>query len=110
MIREKVVEGNVYELQAASTCRPFVASVALYSSVNQGVAVPISASGLIGLQPLRSMTHVGKGSRQIRSVPSEEGLALRNVLRVCVDFVPALDQASGITLRFSRPASRVVFV
>lgn len=109
MIREKVVEGNVYELQCRAVSRS-VASVTLYSSVNQGVAVPISASGLKGLQPLRSMTHVGKGSRQIRSVPSEEGLALRNVLRVCVDFVPALDQASGISLRCSRPVSRVVFV
>ena len=75
----------------------------LYSSVSQGVGVPISASGLIGLQPLWRMTHVGKGSRQIRSVPLEEGLALRVVLRVCVGSVFLLDQASGASLRI--PAS-----
>ena len=67
----------------------------LYSSVSQGVAVPISASGLIGLQPLWRMTHVGKGSRQIRSVPLEKGLALRVVLRVCVGSVLWLDTVSG---------------
>ena len=49
------------------------------------------------------MTQLGKGSRYILSVASEEGLALRNVQRVCVEFDPALDQASGIPLRFSRP-------
>ena len=59
-------------------------------SVGQGVTVPISASGLKGLQPLRSMTHVGKGSRQARSVTSGEGLALRNVLCVCAGFVHML--------------------
>ena len=60
-------------------------------SVGQGVTVPISASGLKGLQPLRSMAHVGKGSRQARSVTSGEGLALRNVLCVCAGFVHALE-------------------
>ena len=39
--------------------------------------VPESASGLKGYQPLWSLSHVGKGSRQNRSVPLEKGLALR---------------------------------
>ena len=67
----------------------------LYTSVNQGVCVPISASGLKGLQPLWRMMHVGKGSRQIRSVPLEEGLALRVVSRVCVGSVLSLVHMSG---------------
>ena len=67
----------------------------LYTSVNQGVCVPISASGLKGLQPLWRMTHVGKGSRQIRSVPLEEGLALRVVLRVYAGSVFLLVQCRG---------------
>lgn len=59
------------------------------------MGVPISASGLKGLQPLWRMTHVGKGSRQIRSVPLEEGLALRVVLRVYEGSVFLLVQVPG---------------
>ena len=40
-------------------------------------AVPISAAGLQGEQPLVDSNNVGKGSRQIRSVTSGKGLALR---------------------------------
>ena len=101
MIREKVVEGLIYVRRRLLLLLLHVKT--LHSSDSQGVAVPISASGLIGLQPLRYMIPVGKGSRQIRSVTSGEGLALRNVLRVCVGFVHALDQASGSSLRSSRP-------
>lgn len=97
MIREKVVEGDTSHgrVSRAYTCCVcvdfFFCVLNTLHSVGQGVTVPISASGLKGLQPLRSMAHVGKGSRQARSVTSGEGLALRNVLCVCAGFVHALE-------------------
>ena len=49
----------------------------LVHHVNHKLTFIISAAGLQGLQPLLSQTHVGKGSRQARSVTSGKGLALR---------------------------------